>query len=392
MEIEITPEPGADATEAAIIQRIQRKELDERLKVQFLNGIDIRIRRQIMSREAETFDEALKAAISEETIEQLTSHPQGIVRTVRDSEWETDSFSQDKIAQLMAAMQKLTARVERLTRTSPTENARTPPRGRDNRENNRENHNNLPFQREGYHSVNTSRRPDRPNDQTYRNRNPRGRRYINSNASPTRQRKESPWRRESENDQKSSQPMKKNLNGWTGIIRSIQDQQPRYNYSTRSPFPVSKQKRRYTESNSPRTERIPPAEGKERQKLQIRSARRRTAGHRKAKQLRIQQDNTDTIIQPPVASRVKDALTTVLPSLTEEQFNPSNETEPEREREEAESEFESEASKSEPEGEKEDTESGESEFEQSETEITEEQESTPPYALYSRSPVPEQPW
>ncbi|XP_023214574.1 uncharacterized protein LOC111617525 [Centruroides sculpturatus] len=211
MEIEITPEPGATATETAIIHRVQSKELDERLKAQFLNGIDIRIRQRTMSREPATFDDALKAAIREERIENLTAHPRGIMRTIREGDRATDSSpSLNELQQLTEEMKELKARMESLVRSSAQNGFRNPISRRNqcgsytstNYDNNPYNNSNL--RRSEYHSNSPNHRYAQPSDRP---------------------------------SERSTSPRNdfQNRGRWEGNIRSIKEQRPQY-YLKRNPI------------------------------------------------------------------------------------------------------------------------------------------------------------
>ncbi|XP_067143385.1 serine/arginine repetitive matrix protein 5-like [Centruroides vittatus] len=248
MEIELTPEPGATAAETAIIERVQRKELDERFKAQFLNGIDIRIRQRVMSREAETFDEALKAAISEETIESLTAHPRGIMRTVRESD---KTSSQEELAQLTSAMEDLKAKMDGLIRNSPRFGSRDPISRRNHRGgytpnsyNNNPN-NNPHFRRNANRSNSPNRRGDRPFGQSQWNlnqtQNQRSPARRNGNPSDRSMRNDSPGRREPEGERNRvrfrSQHTEENRGKWKGNVRSVEGRRPRSNSSKASRTP-----------------------------------------------------------------------------------------------------------------------------------------------------------
>lgn len=55
--------------EKTVVEQCQSKELNERLRAQFLNGIDEGIKRIVMSHDQKTFEEALLVATREEMIE-----------------------------------------------------------------------------------------------------------------------------------------------------------------------------------------------------------------------------------------------------------------------------------------------------------------------------------
>ncbi|XP_023235798.1 uncharacterized protein LOC111635159 [Centruroides sculpturatus] len=55
----IEEQPGDKAQEEEVVKRCQQKERDKCLLVQFLSGINDRIKRQVMSKEPDTFDKAV---------------------------------------------------------------------------------------------------------------------------------------------------------------------------------------------------------------------------------------------------------------------------------------------------------------------------------------------
>ncbi|XP_023243879.1 uncharacterized protein LOC111641862 [Centruroides sculpturatus] len=116
----IKEQPSDNAQEREVVKRCQQKERDKRLLVQFMSGLNDRIKRHVMSKEPDTFDKAVRIAISEESIEQLTGKSRGIIRTI-DNTSEKDT-NHNPLEETLTKIQ------EQLQRLTPSDYSRRDPR------------------------------------------------------------------------------------------------------------------------------------------------------------------------------------------------------------------------------------------------------------------------
>lgn len=76
--------------ERTVVEQCQKKKLNERLHVQFLNGIDERIKQSVMSHDPKTFEEALLIAKCKEMIEQVACKSRPFVGKIDKANAVTD--------------------------------------------------------------------------------------------------------------------------------------------------------------------------------------------------------------------------------------------------------------------------------------------------------------
>lgn len=111
--------------ERAVVEKCQKKEVDERLRVQFLNGINDKIKRNVMSQDPKTFEEALLAATREELIEQVIGKPRPYVRRIQEVDTAFESGvierNSDKTEELETAIRQISERLDKLE--PPTANS-----------------------------------------------------------------------------------------------------------------------------------------------------------------------------------------------------------------------------------------------------------------------------
>lgn len=88
--------------EKEIVENYLQGELDTKLKTQFLSGLNPTIRRQVLSRDPTTFEEAVTIATREEMVEQLTARPKYYINA---ADVEVSAL-QDDLQQLRLDLEK----------------------------------------------------------------------------------------------------------------------------------------------------------------------------------------------------------------------------------------------------------------------------------------------
>ncbi|XP_023223278.1 uncharacterized protein LOC111624612 [Centruroides sculpturatus] len=131
----IVDQTGTNEQENAVIKRCQQRELDEKLRIQFLHGLNEKMKRNVMTHDPATFSEALKIAIREETIEQLTSKQRNYIGNVEESAENSrtkadktkpckEEALEAKINQIAKQIETLGKRLDNRSSTAQTTSAR----------------------------------------------------------------------------------------------------------------------------------------------------------------------------------------------------------------------------------------------------------------------------